>query len=293
MKRAFLAALALMALALFAMPATAAQYDGIAMETSQSYLRLGFDDSIVVTVQLTTGGMPIGIANVPIKLNFIAGGDYVIIDDNKTSQIVTTNASGTGTATIRLNQDNQPVKSRLPQQVMVEAVATANDGIRNNNIFYITGTGSIFGYVVDDSMSTITGAKITVITPDGNVFAGGPYMSSDGTGSPMGYYQIDNLPTGLSRRNTLTAEKNGYEGTLFAEAGYDNILKDITIHGYKDIVDVTSIVNARPNATVTPVPTAENTDTPAKPTTMTTTIIIAIALIALVYLGLKAYRRMF
>ena len=73
-------------------------------------------------------------------------------------QLVITNSSGEGYATIMLNADNQPERFRLPLQVMIEAIATENDGIRCNMIVYITGTGSISGYVVDDDTSTITGA---------------------------------------------------------------------------------------------------------------------------------------
>jgi hypothetical protein len=290
MKRAFLAVFALMALASFAMPAAAAQYDGLTMESSRSYMRLGLNDTIIVTLQLTDGGVPAGIANIPVALNFRTGGDYVVFGN----QLVITNASGEGYATIMLNPDNQPERFRLPLQVMIEGIATENDGIRCNMIVYITGTGSISGYVVDDATSTITGAKITVTTPDGKAFNGGPYISSDGSGSPMGYYRIDNLPVDMPGKNTLTAEKNGYSGTLKAEAGFDYIRQDIVIHGFKEAVNVTSIVTGNANATATPAPTPDDTtDEPAKPTTMTTTIIIAIALIALVYLGLKAYRRMF
>ncbi len=293
MKRAFLAALALMALALFAMPATAAQYDGITVAVSQSYMRLGFDDTVVVTVQLNGGGVPIGIGGVPLKMSFLTGGDYVTFSNNESSQLIATNASGTGTATIRLNPGKQPLRAQLPLRVMVEAISTDNDGIRDNENVFITGTGSIFGYVVDSSTSTITGAKITVHTPDGNVFPGGPYMSSDGSGSPMGYYQISNLPTGLSDQNTLTAEKNGYVESIRAEAGYD-IRQDITIRAYRDTSTAIPTVTGIVNATLMPSPSpGSGADEPAKPTTMTTTIIIAIVLIALVYLGLKAYRRMF
>ncbi|OPY29259.1 MAG: hypothetical protein A4E28_01004 [Methanocella sp. PtaU1.Bin125] len=290
MKRAFLAVIVLIALALFSTPATAAQYDGMTMDSSRSYLRLGMNDTIVVTIQLTDHGMPARIANVPVALNFRTGGDYTVFGN----QLVITNESGQGIATIMISPDNPPERFRLPLQVMVEGIQTDNDGIRSNMIVYITGTGSVSGYVVDDAMSTITGANISVTTPDGKVFDGGPYASSDGSGSPMGYYRIDNLPVELPGKNTLTAEKNGYTGTLKAEAGFEYIRQDIVIHGFRETVNVSEIVAGNANATVTPAPApANSTDVPAKPTTMTTTIIIAIALIALVYLGLKAYRRMF
>ncbi len=293
MKRAFIAVLALLALASFAMPATAAQYDGLMMDVSQTYMRLGFNDTIVLTLHLTDGGVPTGIADKSVALSFRTGGDYVIFGNEQPSMSIATNSSGIATATIRLNPENQPESFRLPLQVMIEAIDIKNDGIRCNLIVYITSTGSIFGYVVDDATSTITSANITVHTPDGKAFMSGTYTSSDGSGSPMGYYYIDNLPVEIPGKNTLTAEKNGYSGTLKAEAGLD-IRQDIVIHGFKDTVDVTSIVASNANITATPAPASGNTtDIPARPTTMTTTIIIAIAIIALVYLGLKAYRRMF
>lgn len=290
MKRAFFAVLALLALPVFALPAAAAEYDGMTIDASQSYLRLGFNDTITVTIRLTNEGLPANLVNVPVSVGFRTGGDYATFGNN----LIITNASGEGAATLTLSNGNLPEGWRLPLQVMVEAIALDNDGIRCNLIVYITSTGSITGYVVDDSTSTITGANITVRTPDGKIFGGGPYVSSDGSGSPMGYYRIDNLPVELFGKNTLTAEKNGYSGTLKAEARSDTIRQDIVIPGYKDVVDVPGIVSNNANATATPVPTPGGTeDTPARPTTMTTTIIIAIVLIALVYLGLKAYRRMF
>jgi len=294
MKRAFIPVLALLALASFVMPATAAQYDGLTMDVSQSYMRLGFNDTIVLTIHLTDGGVPTGIADKSIALSFRTGGDYVIFDNDENSYLIATNSSGIATATIRLNPENQPERFRLPLQVMVEAIDTENDGIRRNQIVYVTDTGYITGYVVDDDTSTITSANISVLMPDGKAFREGTYTSSDGSGSPMGYYRIDNLPVKIPGKNTLTAEKNGYSGTIKAEAGSDSIRQDIVIHDFKDSRDVTSIIAVNANITVTPAPTVGNTtDIPAKPTTMTTTIIIAIALIALVYLGLKAYRRMF
>ncbi len=290
MKRAFLTVLALTALALFAVPAATAQFDSMTMDAPQSYLRLGFNDTITVTVHLTDDGSPAGIANVPVALNFVTGGDYVVFGN----PLIITDSSGTGSTTVMVNPENTPEHYRLPLQVMIQAIAVDNDDIRCNVVLYVTDTGLIRGYVVDDSMSTITGANITVLTPDGKVFKGGSYVSSDGSGNPMGYFQIDNLPLEVPGKNTLTAEKNGVSGSIRAEAdvGYNNIMHDIVIHGFKDPVDVTSIINAKPNATIKPLPTPDS-DTPAKPTTMTTTIIIAIILITLVYLGLKAYRRMF
>jgi archaellum component FlaG (FlaF/FlaG flagellin family) len=287
MKRVFIAALILAAAVLFAMPASAAQYDSMTMDASQSYLRLEFDDAITVNVHLMDHGSPSGEANVPILMKFRTGGDYVLFEKT----LVITNGTGEGSAVIRLNLQNQPERLKLPLQVMVEAVVISNNGISAFTMVYITGTGPIWGYVLDDSGSTITGAQITVTTPDGKVFPGGPYESNDET--PMGYYRIDNLPILPTGRDTLTAAKGGYTGKRQAEPGYESIRNDITISGYHDTIDVPSIVTGNANATVTPTPVPGNSETPTKPTTMTTTILIAIVLITLVYIGLKAYRRMF
>jgi hypothetical protein len=290
MKKVFIAALLLAAAALFAMPASAApQFDSMRMDVSQTYLRLGFDDAITVNVHLMDQGSLAGAANVPIAVNFRTGNDYVLFQDNKA--LIITNDTGEGSVVIRLNPQNQPERLKLPLQVMVEATVIGNDGISAFYMVYITAAGPIWGYVLDDAGGTITGAQITVTTPDGNVFPGGPYKSNEET--PMGYYRIDNLPIMPTGRDTLTATKNGYTGTLPAEPGYESIRNDITIGGYHDTVDVPSIVTNNANATVTPTQVPADSETPTKPTTMTTTILVAIALITLVYIGLKAYRRMF
>jgi len=290
MKKVFIAALILAAAALFAMPAAAApQYDSMTMDTSQNYMRLGFNDTITVYVHLMDQKYPSGAANVPIAVNFRTGNDYVQIVDN--NALIITNDTGEGSAVIQMNPANQPERMKLPLQVMVEASVIGNDGISAFTMVYIAGTGPIWGYVLDDSGGTITGAQIIVKTPDGQVFPGGPYKSNEET--PMGYYRIDNLPILPTGRDTLMAAKNGYTGTLQAEPGYESIRSDITISGYHDTVDVPSIVTNNANATATPTPVPGESETPAKPTTMTTTILIAIALITLVYIGLKAYRRMF
>ena len=115
MKRAFIAVLALLALASFAMPATAAQYDGLMMDVSQTYMRLGFNDTIVLTLHLTDGGAPTGIADKSVALSFRTGGDYVIFGNEQPSMSIATNSSGIATATIRLNPENQP--GELPPAV--------------------------------------------------------------------------------------------------------------------------------------------------------------------------------
>jgi hypothetical protein len=289
-KKVFIAALILAAAALFAMPAAASpQYDSMTMDSSQTYLRLGFDDTITVYVHLMDQDFPSGAANVPIAMKFRTGNDYVMYEDN--NALVITNDTGEGSAVIRLNPQDQPERLKLPLQVMVQATVIGNDGVSTFTMIYITDTGPIKGYVIDDEGSTITGAQITVTTPDGKVFPGGPFKSNDET--PMGFYRIDNLPILPTGRDTLTATKGGYSGTRQAEPGYENIQNDITINGYHDTVDVPSIVTGNANNTVTPAPAQTGTETPTRPTTMTTTILIAIALITLVYIGLKAYRRMF
>jgi hypothetical protein len=288
MGKAYLAVIILIMLAFTAAPACAAQCDAIRMDASQGYLRLDSDDAIVLTVHLLDrDGFPVRDPNVPVLLNFKSGEEFVIFE----KQLAITNESGEGSAIVRLNAANQPERFRLPLMVMVEAVVIGNEKVRCTATVHVTSAGSVAGYVVNEDGSTITGANITARTPDGNVFPG-MFRSSDGAQSPMGYYLIDNLPVGIGR-HTLTASKNGFEGTLRAEAGYENIRQDIVIKDFVDNVDVTKIVTANtgsptPSPTATPVP-----DTPAKPTSMTTTILIAIILITLVYLGLKAYRRMF
>jgi hypothetical protein len=288
MKKVFIAALLVAAAALFAMPASAAQsYDSMTMDASQSYLRLGFDDSITVTVHLMNQKSPSGAENVPIAVRFKTADGYVVLD----KPMVVTNATGQASAVVRLNASNQPSSMKLPMLVMVEAVVIGNDGISSFAMVYITNTGPIKGYILDDTGATITGALITVTTPDGKIFPGGPYRSNEET--PMGAYEIDNLPMLPTGPDTLTATKNGYTGVRKAEPGLENVRNDITIGGYQETIDVPSIVtagNANASATPTPVPDSQ---TPTKPTTKTTTILIAIALITLVYIGLKAYRRMF
>jgi hypothetical protein len=282
-KKVLIAALIVAAAALFAMPAAAApQSDGMTMDTSQSYLRLGFDDAITVRLHLTSGA-----PNVPIVMKFGTGDNYVTLD----KAMVVTDETGTGYNVIRLNPQNPPERLKLPMNVWVEATIIGHDTTSAFTTIYITNTGAIKGYVIDDEGSTITGAEITVTTPDGVVFPGGPYRSNDET--PMGFYRIDNLPVLPTGRDTLTATKGGYTGTCQVEPGYENIQNDVIINGYRDTVDVPSIVTGNANNTVTPGPASTEAETPTRPTTMTTTILIAIALITLVYIGLKAYRKMF
>jgi hypothetical protein len=287
MKKILLMALLLAAVAVFAIPASAEQYDGMTMDVSQNYLRQGFEDTITVSMHLMNDRSPAGVANIPIAMSFRTGADYVLFDKT----MVVTNSTGEGSTVIRLNPQNLPTSPELPLRVMVEANIIGNDAVSAFYMIYITNTGPIWGYVLDDSGSIITGAQIMVRTPDGKVFSGGPYKSNEET--PMGYYRIDNLPILPSGRDTLTATKNGYTGSIKAEPGYESIRNDITISGYREMIDVPGIVMGNANATVTPTPVPDSSETPTKPTTMTTTILIAIVLITLVYIGLKAYRRMF
>jgi len=288
MKKVFIAALLLAAVALFAMPSSAAQYDKISMDASQSYLRLGFNDSITLTVHLMDQGNPSGAEGVNVLVKFKTGEEYI----NCSNYLITTDSMGEGRTTISLKSDNQPQRVRLPLLVWVEAVLMNNDGISDSNGVYITNTGPVKGYVIDDNGGVITGARITATTPDGNVFPGGPFTSNDNT--PMGEYRIEDLPMLPSGPVTLVAEKNGYAGTRRAEPGFEGSTNNnIALNGYRENVDVPSIVISNANVTVTPSPVPDNPETPTKPTTMTTTILIAIALITLVYIGLKAYRRMF
>ena len=290
-KKALLAVLLLAAAALLAAPAQAVQYNNIRLDPSQGYLRMGLNDSMVINVQLMDENSPVGVPGVPIAMSFKAGEDFVTFDN----ALFVTNDTGQGSAVMRLNPDNLPARYKLPIAVMVEASVIGNANVFGVTMIYITSTGPIWGYVVDDRGSTITGARITVTTPDGKPFPGGPFTSSDGTGSPMGYFRIDNLPVELlSGYSTLVATKNGFQGTTTAEAGDRNNPYQITINGYRDTIDVPSIVLNNSNATATPVPApVDQPGTQARPTTMTATILMAIALITVVYIGLKAYRRMF
>ncbi len=241
-KKVLIAALIVAAAALFAMPAAAEpQSDRMTMDTSQSYLRLGFDDAITITLHLSSG-----MADVPIVVKFRTGDDYVVLD----KAMVVTDATGTGFNVMRLNPENPPERLKLPMQVMVEATVIGNDAINAFTMVYITSTGAIKGYVIDDEGSTITGAEITVTTPDGMVFPGGPFKSNDET--PMGFYRIDNLPILPTGRDTLTATKGGYTGTCQVEPGYENIQNDVTINGYRDTIDIPSIVTGNANNTVSP-----------------------------------------
>ncbi|HEY3272792.1 MAG TPA: carboxypeptidase-like regulatory domain-containing protein [Methanocella sp.] len=288
MKKVFIAVLLLAALALFAMPSSAAQYDKLRMDASQSYLRLGFNDTVNLTVHLLEQGNPSGAAGVNVLIRFKTGEEYI----NCSNYLIVTDSMGDGTTTISLKTDNQPQRVRLPLLIWAEAVVMGNDGISASNAVYITSTGPIKGFVVDDNGGVITGARITATTPDGNIFQGGPFISNERT--PMGEYRIDDLPLLPNGLVTLAADKNGYTGVKRAEPGFEGSTNNnIVLSGYHDTVDVPSIVIGNANATVTPTPEPENSETPTKPTTMTTTILIAIALITLVYIGLKAYRRMF
>jgi hypothetical protein len=288
MKKVFIAVLLLAAVAVFALPSSAAQYDKIRIDASQSYLRLGFNDSINLTVHLMDQGNPSATAGVNVLMKFKTGEDYI----NCTDYLIVTNDRGEGMTTISLKTENQPQHSRLPLLIWAEAVIMNNDGISNSSALYITNTGPIKGFVVTDNGGVITGARITVTTPDGALFPGGPFVSNENT--PMGEYRIDDLPMLPSGLVTLVAEKNGHTGIKRAEPGFEGSTNNnIVLNGYRDNVDVPSIVFGNANVTVTPTPVPDNPETPTKPTTMTTTILIAIALITLVYIGLKAYRRMF
>lgn len=288
MKKVFIAALLLAAVALFAMPSSAVQYDKIRMDASQSYLRLGFNDSVTLTVHLMDQGNPSSMAGVNALVRFKTGEEYI----NCTNYLIVTNDRGEGTTTISLKPENLPQRVRLPLLIWVEAVIMGNDGISASSAVYITNTGPIKGFVVDDNGGVITGARITATTPDGNVYPGGPFTSNENT--PMGEYRIDDLPMLPSGLVTLAAEKNGYTGIMRAEPGFEgNTNNNIVLSGYHDNIDVPSIVTSNANSTVTPAPVPVDLETPTKPTTMTTTILIAIILITLVYIGLKAYRRMF
>jgi hypothetical protein len=288
MKKVFIAVLLLAAVVLFAMPSSAAQYDKIKMDASQSYLRLGFNDSVTLTVHLMDQGNPSGASGINVLIRFKTGEEYI----NCSNYLIVTDSMGDGTTTISLKTDNQPQRVRLPLLIWAEAVIMGNDGISDSSAVYITSTGPIKGFVVDDNGGVITGARITATTSDGKVFPGGPYTSNEKT--PMGEYRIDDLPLVPNGLVTLAADKNGYTGVKRAEPGFEgSASNNIVLSGYHDTVDVPGIVTSNANVTVTPTPVPDNPETPTKPTTMTTTILIAIALITLVYIGLKAYRRMF
>lgn len=289
MKKIWLAAIVMVILIASAAPAHAQNYDDIKIQSSQSYLRMGMNDTITLTVQLYDSGSTAGIASVPVVLNFLSGKDYMIFDN----QLIVTDENGRGSTTIRINPDNPPERYKLPTLVQIEAVS---DYHRASINVYITGTAPVTGYVVNDEPSVITDADITVKGPDGKpaTYLTYPIYSGNGSGSPMGYYRIDGLPTDVGKYE-ITATKGSLNGTIRAEAGYEGSRNDIVIKGYRDIVNVSQIVASNQNYTPTPVitPTPAATPEPAKPTSMTTTIVVAIILIALVYIGLKAYRRMF
>lgn len=277
-------------LALSAAQAQAQHYDSIKMQSSQSYLRMGMNDTITLTAQLYSGSSTAEAANVPIVLNFLSAQDHMIFDN----QLIVTDEKGTGYTTIRINPDNPPERFKLPVLVQIEA---ATEYHRASINVYITGTAPVSGYVVNDEMSVITGADITIKGPDGKpaTYLTYPIRSGDGSDSPMGYYRIDGLPINVGKYD-ITAAKGGLNGTIRAEAGYEGIRNDVTIKNYRDFVNVSQIVANNQNPTATPqaiTPTPEPTAEPARPTSMTTTVIVAIILIALVYIGLKAYRRMF
>ena len=290
MKRIWLAAIITIVLIMLASPAHAQYYDDIKMQSSQSYLRMGMNDTITLTIQLYDQDNSAGAVNVPVLLNFLSAKEYMNFD----RQLIVTDQNGSGSTTIRINPENPPERYKLPVMVQIEA---ATEYHRTSLNVYITGTAPVSGYVLNDEPSIITGANITVKGPDGRLatYITYPVLSGDGSGSPMGYYRIDGLPTDVGKYE-ITAEKGGLNGTIRAEAGYDGIRNDITIRNYRDYVNISQIVKgSNQNTQVTPTIAASVTPTPdaAQPTSMTTTIIAAIVLIALIYIGLKAYRRMF
>lgn len=294
MKLKILAIAIILALAtLLVMPAYAADYNGINMEASQLYLRAGMNDTVTITIQMTQNGKPVSMENVPVVLNFLSSSDYMVFD----KQLISTNSTGGGSTTVHINEYNEPERFKLQGKVINVQVEAVAEFTRASMLLYITGQGPINGYVINDDMTTITGALITIKGPDGKPlnYVENPVYSSNGTGSPMGYYRIDYLPLNVGKY-TLTAEKGGKTGSILAEAGYESTRYDIRIKGYYDQVNVSEIVtsNQGNNTTVEetqPLPTPG--ESPAKPTSVTITIIVAIILIALVYIGLKAYRRMF
>ena len=289
MKKIWLATIITIFLIAATSPAYAQYYDDMKMQSSQSYLRMGINDTVTLTVQLYDHDNPAGAANVPVVLNFLSAKEYMNFD----KQLIVTDQNGSGSTTIRINTDNPPERFKLPVMVQIEA---ATEYHRTSLNVYITGTAPVSGYVLNDEPSIITGANITVKGPDGKLatYLTYPIASGDGSGSPMGYYRIDGLPTDVGKFE-ITAEKGGLNGTIRAEAGYEGIRNDITIRNYRDYVDVSQIVKGSQNTKVTPTIAPSVTPTPdtAQPSSMTTTIIAAIVLIALIYIGLKAYRRMF
>jgi hypothetical protein len=118
MKKIWLAAIVVIFLIASAAPAHAQNFDDIKLQSSQSYLRMGMNDTITLTVQLYDSGSMAGIANVPVVLNFLSGSDYMIFDN----QLIVTDANGHGSTTIRVNPDNPPERYKLPTLVQVEAV---------------------------------------------------------------------------------------------------------------------------------------------------------------------------
>ena len=292
---AILVILLIMTMIMAAVPAVAQNYNSINMESSSSYLRVGMNDTVTLTVQMYNDNSPAPVEGVPIVLNFLSAKDYMVFDD----QTIVTDKNGSGSTTIHINPDNTPERYKMPMVVQIEAAT--QDGYHRCSInVYITGTGSISGYVIDGDMSTITDANITVKGPDGKPakYTTTPITSGNGSENGMGAYRIDGLPLNVGKYE-ITASKKGYNGTIRVEPSTDGGRYDITINGYQDNVDSPKVTPGSQgylttSPTLSPTLVTSNSDTePARPTSMTTTIIVAIALIALVYLGLKAYRRMF
>ena len=291
MKKVLIAVMMVVVL-FFVATAHAESYDKIVVKPSQPYLRTGMNDTITLTVQLYSGDAPAHLANVLVAFSLRAGSEYTSID----KAMALTDQNGQATANVSINPDNPPEPSLLPCPVQVEVVT---DQDHQMAYAYLTGIGSVSGYVVDGEKSTITGANITVSGPNGIPldFLTQPIQSGNGSDSTigsMGYYRIDGLPTGMGTYE-ITAEKSGYTGTSSAEAMAEPSRSDIVIPDYRDFVNVSQIVTENKNSTPTPTitPTPAPTPQPARPTSMTTTIVVAIILIALIYIGLKAYRRMF
>lgn len=289
MRRMAICAMAIACLLSLCMPAFSdpgdSGYDDIYVEVSQSYLRPDVNDNVTVTVGLLDHGVRKNVSGVIISFKIQSNSRLVTLDEG----IIMTGEDGTASTTLRLNMDNYRASDpALPAPVQVAAFTAYSAAGKN---VFIVDTGTISGYVVDDSKNVILGAKITAYGPDGKEakYLDGPFHSSNGTDAPMGWYSMEHVPLDMGTYRVIV-EKAGFVGMNMVNVSHEERRIDLTLPGYIDKIPTPTTNYNNTTTTLEPTPTE---DAPAKPGTMTSTIILIIVIISLSYVGLKIYRRYF
>jgi hypothetical protein len=263
--------------------AESASYDKVYVQASQPYLRLGMDDEATITVQLLYRGDAARISDVPVILKVMNNKDLVAID----RLLLITDANGTATTNISIMR---PMTATAYMPALVQISATAENYMASVNI-YVTQTGSISGYVVDDKQNTILGAGIKVYQPDGKPanYITETY-SGNGSGTSMGKYSVEKIPAGVGKFR-IEAEKDGLKGSAFY-SGENTGNINIVIPGYVDM-GTTPMPFGKGNNNISPTPTVapKPSESVPMPTSTTNTIIIVILIVSISYVGIKIYRK--